>query len=207
MVLGESMPEGGTERRTLEIDMWLVAGLGNPGKRYARTRHNVGFEVVDELARRAAASFRRSWRFPGELAEVREDGDRLLLLKPRTYMNRSGQAVGPVLRRKGLALAELIVIVDDTELACGAVRLRRRGSAGGHNGLKSVIASLGSDEFIRLRVGVGGRPDDREMVDHVLSGFTPDERDVVDEAVSRAADAVWAVIRDGVDYAMNRYNG
>ena len=187
--------------------MWLVAGLGNPGKRYERTRHNVGFEVVDALARRAAVSFRRSWRFPGDLAEVRDDGERLLLLKPRTFMNRSGQAVGPVLRRKGLALAEMIVIVDDTDLECGKIRLRRRGSAGGHNGLKSVIAALGSDDFIRLRVGVGGRPGDRDMVDHVLSGFAPDERTRVDEAVERAAEAVWCVVRDGVDPAMNRYNG
>ncbi len=187
--------------------MWLVAGLGNPGKRYARTRHNVGFEVADELARRHAASFRRSWRFPGELAEVRAEDGRLLLLKPRTYMNRSGTAVAPVLRRKGLALAELVVIVDDTELACGSIRIRRRGGAGGHNGLKSVIAALGSEEFVRLRLGVGGRPEDRDMVKHVLSGFAPEERRIVDDAVARAADAVWSVVRDGVDYAMNRYNG
>ncbi len=187
--------------------MWLLAGLGNPGKRYQRTRHNVGFEVVDELARRGAASFRRSWRFPGDLAEVQDDSDRLLLLKPRTYMNRSGQAVGPILRRKGLALSELIVILDDADLECGTIRVRRRGRAGGHNGLKSVIAALGSEDFIRVRVGVGGRPEDRAMVDHVLSGFKPEERETVQRAVLRAADAVWSVVRDGVDTAMNRYNG
>ncbi len=187
--------------------MWLVAGLGNPGKRYERTRHNVGFDAVEELARRGGQPFRRSWRFPGQLAEVREDAHRLLLLKPRTYMNRSGQALAPVMRRKGLALSDLIVIVDDTDLECGRIRIRRRGGAGGHNGLKSVIAALGSDDFIRLRIGVGGRPEERDMVDHVLSGFAPDERRVVDEAVVRAGDAVWCVIRDGVEYAMNRYNG
>jgi peptidyl-tRNA hydrolase, PTH1 family len=115
--------------------------------------------------------------------------------------------VGPVLRRKGLSLAELIVIVDDVDLACGRIRVRRRGSAGGHNGLKSVIAALGSDDFIRVRIGVGGRPEDRDMVDHVLSVFTSDERKLLDEAVSRAADAVGCVIREGIDYAMNRYNG
>jgi PTH1 family peptidyl-tRNA hydrolase len=187
--------------------MWLVAGLGNPGRRYEGTRHNVGFDVVDVLARRSGVAFRRSWRFPCELAEAVEPEGRLLLCKPRTFMNLSGQAVGPLLRRKGLATDTLIVIVDDTDLGCGKIRIRKRGSAGGHNGLKSVIASLGSDDFVRLRVGVGGRPEDRDMVDHVLSGFHPDERETMEAAVERSAEAVWTIVEKGVEIAMNRYNG
>ena len=187
--------------------MWLVAGLGNPGKKYDGTRHNVGFAVVEELARRENCAFRRSWRFPADWVEVRDESASLLLCKPRTFMNRSGQAIGPILRKKGVALAELIVIVDDTELPCGRIRIRKKGSAGGHNGLKSICAALGTDQFGRVRVGVGGRPGDRAMIDHVLSGFAPDEKKVVDEAVGRAADAVRDIIKLGFEKAMNRYNG
>ncbi len=187
--------------------MWLVAGLGNPGQRYQGTRHNVGFEVVDRLAERGHQDFRRSWRFPADLTEIRLENQRALLCRPRTYMNRSGQAIGAVLRKKGFTLAELIVIVDDTELDCGRLRIRRRGSAGGHNGLKSIIAALGTDDFIRLRVGVGGKPGERDMVDHVLSGFDPASRQAVDGAIERAADAVGVILNVGLDQAMNDYNG
>lgn len=187
--------------------MRLVVGLGNPGKRYAGTRHNVGFEAVDQLARQGQVSWRRSWRFSAELAEVTVAEERLLLCRPTTFMNRSGLAVGPILRKKGFTLADLIVIVDDTELDCGRVRIRRRGSAGGHNGLKSIIAMLGSDEFARIRIGVGGRPGERAMVEHVLSGFAPDDREKVDQAIARAVAAVACMIKDGLDKAMNEYNG
>lgn len=187
--------------------MWLIAGLGNPGKRYERTRHNIGFEVVECLAAQGGGSFRRSWRFPAELTEIQVEREKLLLCKPRTFMNRSGDAVGPICRKKGIALAQLIVIVDDTELPCGRLRIRRRGGAGGHNGLKSIMAALGTDDFARIRVGVGGRPQDRDMVDHVLSGFAPDDRKAVNEAVERAAQAVKSIIADGLDKAMNEYNG
>lgn len=186
--------------------MWLVAGLGNPGRKYERTRHNVGFDALDALARERGVKFRKSWRFPAELVET-DGADRLLLCKPRTYMNRSGQAIAPILRRKGLALSELIVIVDDTDLECGRLRIRRRGSAGGHNGLKSIIAALGTDEFIRMRIGVGGRPGDRAQIDHVLSGFDPAERRLVDKTIEHIMDAVDCVVDEGVERAMNRFNG
>ncbi len=186
--------------------MWLIAGLGNPGRRYKGTRHNIGFDVADELANAAGVSFRRSWRFPAEWAEAEEEGNRLLIVKPRTYMNRSGQAIGPILRRKGLALSKLIVIVDDTDLECGRLRIRRRGSAGGHNGLKSIIAATGSDDFIRVRIGVGGRTGSRGQVEHVLSGFAAEEREQIEDSVKIASEAVWCIASSGVDYAMNRYN-
>jgi peptidyl-tRNA hydrolase, PTH1 family len=191
----------------MERSMRLVVGLGNPGKRYAGTRHNVGFEAVEQLARQGQVSWRRSWRFSAELAEVTVAEERLLLCRPTTFMNRSGLAVGPILRKKGFALADLIVIVDDTELDCGRIRIRRRGSAGGHNGLKSMIAVLGSDEFARIRIGVGGRPGERAMIEHVLSGFAPDDREKVDQAIARAVAAVACMIKDGLDKAMNEYNG
>lgn len=187
--------------------MWLVAGLGNPGKAYAGTRHNVGFDVVDELARRAGGSFRRSWRFPAEWVEVCEGTGRALLCKPRTFMNRSGQAIAPMLRKKGFALADLIVVVDDTELPCGRIRIRRQGRSGGHNGLKSIIAALGTDEFARIRIGVGGKPGDQAMVDHVLSGFSPEDKRTVRGAIELAANAVWDIEKEGFEKAMNRYNG
>lgn len=187
--------------------MKLVVGLGNPGRKYERTRHNVGFDVLDELARRAGVEFRRSWRFPAEMAEVVLDGKRLLLVKPRTFMNRSGEAVGPLARKKGAAPGEVLVVVDDVELECGRLRLRRDGRAGGHNGLKSVIELLGSESFPRVRVGVGRKQQGGDMVQHVLGRFTPDEQAVMKDAVARAADAVEVVLKEGLEKAQNQFNG
>lgn len=186
--------------------MKLVVGLGNPGRKYARTRHNVGFEVIDELARRAGVEFRHSWRVPADLADAEIAGSRVVLVKPRTYMNRSGDAVGPLARRKGWGAGDVLAVVDDVDLECGRLRLRKDGSAGGHNGLKSLIEALGSQGFPRVRVGIG-RDTGGEMVDHVLGTFRPEERKVMDEAVARAADAVESAIADGMDRAMNRFNG
>lgn len=187
--------------------MKMVVGLGNPGRKYEHTRHNVGFDVVDELARRAGVAFRRSWRFPADLAEATLAGKRVLLVKPRTFMNRSGEAVGPLARKRGVAPAELLVVVDDVELECGRLRLRRDGRAGGHNGLKSLIELVGSEAFPRVRVGVGRVPEGGDLVQHVLGRFAPDDRKVMSEAVNRAADAVELVMKDGLEKAQNTFNG
>ena len=187
--------------------MKLVVGLGNPGRKYEHTRHNVGFAVLDELARRAGVAFRRSWRFPADLAEVTLGGRRVLLVKPRTFMNRSGEAVGPLARKKGAAPDEVLVVVDDVELDCGRLRLRRDGRAGGHNGLKSLVESLGSEAFPRVRVGVGRAEEGGDLADHVLSRFAPVERTVVAASVQRAADAVEQVLESGLETAQNRFNG
>lgn len=187
--------------------MRMFVGLGNPGRTYERTRHNVGFEVIDRLAAEAGASFRKSWRFPLESAEAGVAGEQVLLVKPQSFMNRSGTPLAALMRKKGLGPADLVVVVDDIDLPIGVLRLRKKGSAGGHNGLKSVIENLGTDEFVRVRVGVG-RPEDKgDMVNHVLSKFRPEEQKIVDEAVGRAVEALTCMVREPIDRVMNKFNG
>lgn len=186
--------------------MKLVLGLGNPGRAYEGTRHNVGFDVADELARRHDARFRRGWLTSVSTAQVPISGQATLLAKPQTFMNRSGSALGPLMRRKGLAPSDLIVVLDDVELETGQIRIRKGGGAGGHNGLRSVIDSLGTEDFVRLRFGVGPRPPQVDLVNYVLGRFRAGEREVVGPAVQRAADAVESIISDGADRAMNAFN-
>jgi peptidyl-tRNA hydrolase, PTH1 family len=184
----------------------LVIGLGNPGREYDHTRHNVGFEVLDELVRRTEATLRRSWTVPAWTGKVEIEGEGVLLVKPRTFMNRSGQAIAAMMRKRGLKPADVIVVLDDLELPCGRIRIRKQGGAGGHKGLQSVIQALGADDFVRVRVGIGPRPAGEELVEHVLARFTAEERREVEKAVEVAADAVTAVVQDGVEKAMNRFN-
>jgi PTH1 family peptidyl-tRNA hydrolase len=185
----------------------MVVGLGNPGRKYERTRHNVGFEVVDELARRLSGRFRKGWLATAETAKVQTDsGQELLLVKPQTFMNLSGKAVAPLARKRGLDPSDVIVAVDDAELPAGKLRIRARGSAGGHNGLKSLIQDLGSEEFMRVRVGVGRKELGGDLAEHVLSPFSREDRRLIDEAVTRAADAVLCILHEGVDAAMNKFN-
>ena len=191
----------GEEASTLDL---LVAGLGNPGGEYERTRHNVGWMVVDELARRRNGSFRT--KFSGKLAEVRDDDLRLALLKPETYMNVSGQSVGAAVRFFKVAPESLLVVHDDVDLEAGRLQVRLGGGLAGHNGLRSIAQALGTQEFLRLRIGVGrpGRGDRRPVADYVLSGFDP-EIDV-EALVSKAADAVEAIAREGLEPAQQRFN-
>jgi len=184
----------------------MVVGLGNPGPEYEGTRHNLGFEVLDRLLEKAGGRWKRSWRARALAAKVRLAGDAWVLVKPLTYMNRSGSAVQSLARYYRVELAKLLVVVDDVELPLGRLRLRRKGSAGHHNGLKSVVEALGTEEFARLRLGVGDKPDGGEMVDHVLSKFRAEERPQVDEAVNLAVEAALCMQREGIEKAMNRYN-
>lgn len=185
--------------------MKLIAGLGNPGGRYRGTRHNVGFEVVDLLARRHA--MRPSpWRELAEVAEWRRPEGRVWVMKPLTFMNLSGEAVSAFVAFYKLDLADVFVVCDDVNLPVGQLRVRPSGSSGGNNGLKSVAASLGTDEFARLRIGVGRGDPARDLADHVLSRFTPDEIPGIDEAVTRAADAVELWIDAGTARVMNAFN-
>ncbi len=179
--------------------MWAVVGLGNPGRRYDGTRHNLGFMVADALARRVGARF-----VPDERAEcaLTEFGDApVVLVKPRTYVNRSGVAVADVLQRHQLTSAQLLVVVDDIHLPFGRLRLRPSGSAGGHNGLRSIEATLQTSDYARLRVGVGGPGQDEEWADHVLSAFDPAEQEALPEVVGRAADAVETIVAQGLEVA------
>jgi PTH1 family peptidyl-tRNA hydrolase len=183
--------------------MKLVVGLGNPGRKYDGTRHNVGFEVLDLLAGR----HRLEWESaPAEALIAKWRAASVLLAKPLTFMNLSGQAVGDLLRFFKVDLADLLVVVDDVNLEVGRLRARPNGSAGGHNGLKSIIGLLGSEEFARLRVGVGRGDARRDLADHVLARFDPNERDDVAEMVGRAADAVALFTTDGIGQVMNRFN-
>jgi PTH1 family peptidyl-tRNA hydrolase len=182
----------------------LVAGLGNPGREYERTRHNVGWLVVDELARRHGGAFRS--KFSGRLAEHRLAGRRLALLKPETYMNDSGRSIAPAVRFFKVPPAELLVVHDDVDLEPGRLQVRLGGGLAGHNGLRSIAQALGTQEFARLRIGVGrpGRGDPRPVADYVLSPFEPEVD--VDELVKRAADAVEAVVNEGLDGAQRLFN-
>jgi PTH1 family peptidyl-tRNA hydrolase len=182
----------------------LVAGLGNPGREYAQTRHNVGFMVVDELARRYGGSFRG--KFSGELAEVRADGMRVALLKPQTFMNLSGRSVGAAVRFFKLPAERLLVVHDEVDLELGRLQARAGGGLAGHNGLRSVGQHLGTQDFLRLRVGVGRpeRGDPRPVADWVLTPF--DEHVDVDALVARAADAAESIVRDGLEPAQRAFN-
>ena len=191
----------GEAASTLDL---LVAGLGNPGRTYARHRHNVGKLVAEELGRRHRASWRS--KFSSELAEVRLDGLRIALLKPETYMNESGKAVGAAARFFKVEPDALLVVHDEGDFDLGRLQARRGGGLAGHNGLRSIAQALGTQDFLRLRVGVGrpGRGDPRDLADYVLSDFEPE--DDTDVLVGRAADAVETVARDGLEEAQRRYN-
>ena len=185
---------------------WLVVGLGNPGDKYENTRHNVGFLVADQLGERADLPIQRL-RFKALTNTAVLGGQGALLMKPVTYMNLSGEAVGEAARFYKLDPAHVLIISDDVDLPLGKLRLRTGGSAGGHNGLKSIIQHLGTDQFPRLKVGVGGKPHpDHDMADWVLSKLRGEDLRVMEEAVGRAADAVECYLRDGPQKAMNRFN-
>ena len=184
--------------------MKIVAGLGNPGPRYRNTRHNAGFVAVDRAAEKAGLEFGRE-KYNAVVAEGAWKSERLLLLKPLTFMNLSGGSVARAVGYNSVELADLLVVVDDVNLGLGRIRLRAGGSAGGHNGLKSVIERLGTDQFARLRIGVG-ESGGRILREHVLSSFAPEEKDLFSEAVSRAAEAVLVFVEMGIEKAMNDFN-
>lgn len=185
--------------------MKLVAGLGNPGRQYTGTRHNVGFEVIDELARRHRVDFEAA---PADavMGKWRRDGDVVLLVKPLTFMNLSGVAIGELMRYFKIDVADTLVVCDDVNLPIGRLRVRGSGSEGGHNGLRSMAQHLGTVDYPRLRIGVGRGDTRRDLADHVLAGFSPEEQPGVNDAVTRAAEAVDCWIVDGLAKTMNVFN-
>ncbi len=183
---------------------WLIAGLGNPGRRYDRTRHNVGFMVADEIGKRLQGDHRLR-RFDAELLERSTRLGRVIVVKPQTFMNLSGNAVSPAIRWYHVPLDHLLVIYDDLDLPFGRIRIRPSGSSGGHNGVESIIKTLGTDKFPRLRLGIG-KPGRERTIGHVLSRFSRNEEKELKEYVALAAEAALSWHFDGIDAAMNEFN-
>ena len=185
---------------------WLIVGLGNPGDKYDGTRHNAGFWAVDALADQGGFAVNRV-KFKALTAQTEVGGQGALVMKPATYMNLSGEAVGEAARFYKLPPDHVLVFSDDVDLPLGRLRIRTGGSAGGHNGLKSIIQHLGTDQFPRIKLGVGGKPHpDYDMADWVLGKLQGEDKKVMDQAVKRAADAVECFLRDGPQKAMNQFN-
>lgn len=182
-------------------DLRLVAGLGNPGSEYSNTRHNVGFMVLDCLAKRQQVTFSQAASWRSQCAKWND----IILLKPWTYMNRSGDAIGPIASYFKILPEQTLIVVDDVALPLGRLRLRQSGSDGGHNGLKSIIDHLGED-FPRLRIGIGSTTENGELVEYVLGSFLPLEQKTVQAAIERAAEAIEHVAQNGIASAMNIYN-
>ena len=186
--------------------MFIIVGLGNPGREYEGTRHNVGFLVLDKLAAKENISILEK-KHKAIIGKGMAAGQKCVLAKPQTYMNLSGESVRQLIDfYKVDETAELIVISDDISLEVGQIRIRKKGSAGGHNGLKNIIAHLGHDSFIRVKMGVGEKPAGWDLVDYVLGRFSPKDREAMDEAADRAAEAVRTIIAEGPDAAMNQFN-
>ena len=187
--------------------MRLIVGLGNPGREYRETRHNVGFMVVDEIARRHNLTLAMApSQIPDAMIAKKFGDDALLMAKPLTFMNNSGEAVAALARYYDVPIGDLLIVVDEVALPFGRLRARARGSAGGHNGLKSVIARLGTTEFARLRLGVGRGDARKDLADHVLSKFEADEQSALGEFITRAADAAEMFAADDIAKVMNTYN-
>lgn len=181
----------------------LVVGLGNPGPEYEGTRHNVGFDLVDRLAKERGLKWEKEHKFR---AKVCRGADGVMFAKPLTFMNLSGNSVARIALKLDLAPSQILVVYDDTALPVGAVRFRANGSAGGHNGIKSLLATLGTEDFPRLRIGVGAAPPEAILSDHVLSPFPPEERAEIEKVLEIAAEGVNCALSAGLDAAMNRYN-
>lgn len=187
--------------------MFVIAGLGNFGKEYENTRHNVGFDVIDKLSEEENIGVLEK-KHKAIVGKGIVAGEKCILAKPLTYMNLSGESIGEMVNYyKVDETTELIVISDDISLEAGQIRIRKSGSAGGHNGLKNIIAHLGHEKFIRIRVGVGEKPKGRDLADYVLGHFSGNERKLMEETYSMAAEAIRTIISDGPDAAMNQFNG
>ena len=188
-------------------ESWLIVGLGNPGREYAHTRHNAGFRALDVLAGKLGCKVDKL-KFQGLYCQVNYQGRKVFLLKPQTYMNLSGKSVLQLSSYFNIPPQRIIVLFDDISLAPGRLRIRGDGSAGGHNGIKSIIAEIGSQDFPRVKIGVGGKAHpDQDLADHVLSGFSSREEKDLASALDRAAEAALTIMDKGVPEAANRYNG
>ncbi|MGB5637170.1 MAG: aminoacyl-tRNA hydrolase [Waterburya sp.] len=197
-----------TSDSTVLIIPELIVGLGNPEPKYDRTRHNIGFAAVDELAKIWRMPLKENKRFQGHFSEgVTPGGHKVRLLKPLTYMNRSGQSVRAVTDWYKVSTQSVLVIYDDMDLPVGRLRMRLSGSAGGHNGMKSIIAHLGSKDFPRLRIGIGKSDGKKGTINHVLGKFSPEESKIIEEILYVSVKAIELGLQEGIEKSMNRYNG
>jgi len=187
-------------------DLYIIAGLGNPGKKYEETRHNAGFMAVDLIAQKLNIKVNKI-KFKAVYGDGTHTGKRVVLLKPQTFMNLSGESIRDAVEWYKIPLSNLILIYDDIDIPAGALRIRKKGSAGSHNGMKSVIYHLQSEDFPRIRIGVGKPPEEWDLVNFVLGKFSDDEKRIMADAVERAALAALSIISDGIDKSMNVYNG
>ena len=190
----------------MKKETYLIVGLGNPGEKYAHTRHNAGFDVTERLERELNVRLRKKLFMKGETAETLEGDKQIVLCRPLTFMNRSGEFVRQLLRRYQCTANRMIVIYDDIDLPPGKVRIRKNGGAGTHNGMRSIIECIGETDFPRIRVGTGDRPAGQELVDWVLGRCGPDEQKLMDAAFDRAAESALRWVREGIDAAMNAGN-
>lgn len=185
--------------------MKIIAGLGNPTREYEGTRHNMGFSAIYQIADRYNIKMNIA-RHKALIGTGIIAGEKVMLVMPQTYMNLSGESIGEILRFYKLSPADLIILYDDIDLDVGKLRIRAKGSAGGHNGIKSIIAHIGTETFDRVRIGVGHKPEGWDLADHVLSRFSKEELPVVRDSVNRAADAIEVIISSGIEAAMNKFN-
>ena len=194
------------DKREDDRVMYIIAGLGNPTREYEKTRHNVGFEVIDVLADMLGTTVEEK-KFKGLYGRGIIGGEKVLLLKPQTFMNLSGESVKAAADFYKVDHEHIIIIYDDISLDVGQLRIRKKGSAGGHNGIKNIIAHLGTQEFPRIKVGVGDKPKKMDLADYVLSRFSKEDRAAMEDAFKEAAKAVEVMITEGMDIAMNQFNG
>ncbi len=193
------------QQKPQEPPSLIVVGLGNPGPKYAETRHNAGFWSIDRLAKEHSIELERKHK-TSIIGEGIIEGKRVVLVKPRTFVNRSGESIRYLMARYSVSPQKILVVYDDINLTPGKLRLRPQGSAGGHNGIKSIIETIGTQEFPRMRVGVGRQEDGNDQIQHVIGTMSTDERKVVDESVERVVQSVSTLLTEGIDVTMNRFN-
>ena len=185
--------------------MKMIVGLGNPGKKYEKTKHNVGFMVVDELAKEYQATFQKN-PFEAEVATFFIDGEKIILVKPQTYMNLSGESIIQFKKFYKISNKNIIVIYDDIDLKIGDIRLKAKGGAGTHNGMKSVVQNLNTEDFIRVRVGIGSPENKEDMINYVIGPIPKREKEILEGSIEKAAESVIEILKSGIDVAMNRFN-
>lgn len=185
--------------------MYLIIGLGNPEEEYGRTRHNMGFNVINKLSNKYAIEVNKK-KFEGIYGDGIVEGEKVILLKPQTYMNLSGKSIVQVVNFYKIPLENIIVIYDDIDIEPGLIRIRKKGSSGSHNGMKSVIAELGSGEFMRVRVGIGKPKYDGDMINYVIGAVSEEEQKALEKGVEKAKEAVIEILKNGIDIAMNKFN-